>query len=37
MLVVMRDLILLEWTSNHSSKTGIGQEGGEGGGTREGS
>ena len=35
--VMTRDLILLEWTSNHSSKIGTGQEGGGGGGTREGS
>ena len=34
---VMRDLILLEWVSNHSSKTDTGQEGGGAGGTREGS
>ena len=34
---VMRDLILLEWTLNHPSKTDTGQEGGGGGRTREGS
>ena len=32
-----RVLILLEWVSNQSSKTDTGQEGGVGGGTREGS
>ena len=37
MLEVMRDLILAECVSNHSSKTDTGQEVGGGGGTREGS
>ena len=34
---VMRVLTLLAWVSNQSSKTDTGQEGGGGGGTREGS
>ena len=34
---VTRDLTLLEWKSNHCSKADTGQEGGGGGGTREGS
>ena len=36
-LEVMRVQTRLEWVSNHLSKTDTGQEGGGGGGTREGS